>query len=288
MPADLTDDLRAGLASPDGGLARTALVIARLEYPRLDPAPYLLQLDALGTRAAEHIASAVAASGDGSTTSRVTALGQFLFEQEGFSGNRERYDDPRNSCLNEVLDRRTGIPITLAAVYMEVARRVGIPMDGVGFPGHFLVRCVHDGAAELIIDPFDTGAILSDRACRRLLKKHMGDTVFDRTLLAPATRTQITVRMLLNLKRLYVEMRSFPQARNVTDLLLAIDPSGLSELRDRGLLAYHLNDFPTALRDLQTYLSLSGRGEADEEARSEQERIWEHIKTLKRRVASLN
>jgi regulator of sirC expression with transglutaminase-like and TPR domain len=116
----------------------------------------------------------------------------------------------------------------------------------------------------------------------------MGDTVFDRTLLAPATRTQITVRMLLNLKRLYVEMRSFPQARNVTDLLLAIDPSGLSELRDRGLLAYHLNDFPTALRDLQTYLSLSGRGEADEEARSEQERIWEHIKTLKRRVASLN
>ena len=94
--------------------------------------------------------------------------------------------------------------------------------------------------------------------------------------------------MLLNLKRIYVHMRSFPQARDVTELLLALDPSALSELRDRGLLAYHLNDFTGALRDLQAYLQLSSISELDEEEREEHEQIWEHVKTLRRRVASLN
>jgi regulator of sirC expression with transglutaminase-like and TPR domain len=99
---------------------------------------------------------------------------------------------------------------------------------------------------------------------------------------------QIIVRMLINLKRIYVHMRSFPQARDVTELLLAMTPSALSELRDRGLLAYHLNDVTGALRDLQTYLKLSSLSELDKESREEQEQIWEHVKTLRRRVASLN
>ena len=106
--------------------------------------------------------------------------------------------------------------------------------------------------------------------------------------MAPATRTQIVVRMLLNLKRLYVHMRSFPQARYVTELLLVATPSALNELRDRGLLAYHLNDVSGALRDLQTYLKLASMSEMDKEAREEHEQIWEHVKTLRRRVASLN
>ena len=122
-----------------------------------------------------------------------------------------------------------------------------------------------------------------------LLQKHVGSEVaFSKALLAPATRSQIVVRMLLNLKRIYVHMRSFPQARDVTELLLAMTPSALSELRDRGLLAYHLNDVTGALRDLQTYLKLSSLSELDKESREEQEQIWEHVKTLRRRVASLN
>jgi regulator of sirC expression with transglutaminase-like and TPR domain len=122
-----------------------------------------------------------------------------------------------------------------------------------------------------------------------LLQRHVGTEVaFSRSLLTPATRLQIVVRMLLNLKRLYVHMRSFQQARDVTELLLVATPSALNELRDRGLLAYHLNDVSGALRDLQTYLKLASMSEMDKEAREEHEQIWEHVKTLRRRVASLN
>ena len=103
-----------------------------------------------------------------------------------------------------------------------------------------------------------------------------------------ATKPQILARMLLNLKRIYVKMYSFPQARDITDLLLAVDPSALTELRDRGLLAYHLNDYSTALRDLQTYLELSGRADVDAEGKEDQARIWEHVKSLRRRMASFN
>jgi regulator of sirC expression with transglutaminase-like and TPR domain len=140
-----------------------------------------------------------------------------------------------------------------------------------------------------VIDPFHGGALLSEQRCRLLLQKHVGQEVaFSRSLLEPATRLQILVRMLLNLKRNYVHLRSFPQALLVTELLLAVNPSAFNELRDRGLLAYHLNDVAGALRDLQTYLKLSSMSELDEEAREEQGQIWEHVKTLRRRVAALN
>jgi regulator of sirC expression with transglutaminase-like and TPR domain len=207
-------------------------------------------------------------------------------------GNRTQYEDPRNSCLNVVLERRTGIPITMSVVYMEVARRAGLRIDGVNFPGHFLVRCCEGKPRKgtgLIIDPFHAGAVLTEQDCRMLLQRHVGDEVaFSKSLLASATRPQVISRMLLNLKRLYVHMRSFPQARDVTEMLLALTPSSLSELRDRGLLAYHLNDFTAALKDLQAYLKLSSMSELDDDTREEQEQIWEHVKTLRRRVASLN
>jgi regulator of sirC expression with transglutaminase-like and TPR domain len=233
----------------------------------------------------------MATTGDTSTVSRVNALNTFLFGEMHFSGSND-YEDPRNSCLNEVLDRRAGIPITLAVVYMEVARRAGLQIDGVNFPGHFLVRCpeMNDAVgADLIIDPFHGGALLSEHKCRVLLQKHVGSKVaFSKALVAPATHMEIVVRMLLNLKLLYVHMRSFPQARVITEMLLALNPSALSELRDRGLLAYHLNDVTGALRDLQTYLKLSTVKDMDKDARDEHEQIWEHVKTLRRRVASLN
>ena len=292
MKKDLVDALIAAANTPGTALAPAALVIARIEYPRLDPERYLAQLDAMGDAARRRIEEHAAAHGDSSVTAGIAAINDYLFTQLQFVGNRDKYEDPRNSCLNEVLDRRTGIPITLSVVYMEVARRAGLPMDGVNFPGHFLVRCpdlAAAGGGELIIDPYHGGVLLSEHKCRVLLQKHVGSEVaFSKSLLAPATRLQIVVRVLLNLKRIYVHMRSFPQARDVTELLLAVTPSALSELRDRGLLAYHLNDVTGALRDLQTYLKLSRMTEMDKEAREEHEQIWEHVKTLRRRVAALN
>jgi regulator of sirC expression with transglutaminase-like and TPR domain len=292
MPRDLVDALTAASSAAGTGLAQAALVIARIEYPRLDPIPYLARLDAMGDAARRRIEEHVAETGDTSPAGRVKALNAYLFDEQGFVGNREKYEDPRNSCLNEVLERRTGIPITLSLLYIEVASRAGIRMDGVNFPGHFLVRCpdmIGTGARGIIIDPFHGGALLSEHDCRLLLQRHVGTEVaFDRSLLAPATRPQILVRMLLNLKRIYVHMRSFPQAREITEMLLGLNPSALSELRDRGLLAYHLNDLATALRDLQTYLKLSRLADLDDEERKEHEQIWEHVKALRRRVAALN
>ena len=291
MRKELVDELIAASHAPGTSLAQAAFVIARIEYPRLDPNPYVSRLDAMGAAAQRRIERHIVASGDSGVLACVTALNAYLFAEEKFVGNREKYEDTRNSCLNEVLERRTGIPITLSLLYMEVARRAGLQVDGVNFPGHFLVRCPDAGsaAAGIIIDPFHGGALLSEHDCRLLLQRHVGSEVaFDRSLLVPATRPQIIVRMLLNLKRIYVHMRSFPQAREVTEMLLALSPSALSELRDRGLLAYHLNDLSGALRDLQQYLKLSSMSDLDDEARQEHEQIWEHVKTLRRRVAALN
>jgi len=292
MRKDLADALVAASDAPGTGLAHAALVIARIEYPRLDAPAYLARLDAMGDEARRRICRHVDETGDPSPLSCIRGFNAYLFDEQRFVGNREHYEDPRNSCLNEVLDRRTGIPITLSVVYMEVGLRAGLQIDGVNFPGHFLVRLPEPAARPsggLIIDPFHAGAMLSEHDCRMLLQKHVGrEVAFSKSLLAPATRPQIVVRMLLNLKRIYVHMRSFPQARDVTELLLAVTPSALSELRDRGLLAYHLNDVTSALRDLQTYLKLASMGEMDKEAREEHLQIWEHVKTLRRRVASLN
>jgi regulator of sirC expression with transglutaminase-like and TPR domain len=285
--------------SPDPDLAVAALMIARVEYPNLDASPYLDQLDAIGREARRRVAESSAntmdapARVDPEAYCRVMALNDYLFGELRFVGNDVQYEDPRNSFLNEVLDRRTGIPITLALIYMEVARRAGVQVEGINFPGHFLVRCpARRGlqySEDLIIDAHHGGALLSEAACRNMLQRH-GDEIdaADARVFARAAKPQIMIRMLLNLKHVYVKMHSFPQARDVMELLLAVDPSAINELRDRGLLAYHLKDFSGALRDLQAYLQLSKGTPLDEEGREEQEQIWEHVKQLRKRVASLN
>jgi regulator of sirC expression with transglutaminase-like and TPR domain len=289
----LAEQLADAADRPGPDLAAPAFLIARVEYPKLDPEPYLDRLDAMGDTASHRIAAAP--GHEAPIEARVDALNRYLFHELTFAGNRDQYDDPRNSCLNDVLDRRTGIPISLCLVYIEVARRAGVRAEGINFPGHFLVRVLQDLHTDdpdegIIVDPFHGGAILNEDDCRALLQRHLGEeAAWEPALLARATRRQILVRMLLNLKRLYVRWRSFPQARHVTDLLMALTPNPINELRDRGLLAYHMNDFPAALRDLEEYLRRSKtRGEVDEEQRKEDEQVWEHVKALRRRVAALN
>ena len=288
--SQMADDLRRAMTRPGGDLAAAVLTIARIEYPSLDAQPYLRTIEKMGVEASARI-DAIDSAQDA-----VRILNEYLYDEMGFRGNREYYDDPRNSFLNEVLDRRTGIPISLAIVYLEVARRAGLQAEGVNFPGHFLLRVPthlgrtpHAGEAFLIVDPFHGGALLDHDDCEQLLQQHVGaETELDDSVLEPATRAQIVVRTLLNLKRLYVRMHSFPQARLVSELLLAIDPSSISELRDRGLLSYHLEDFAGALRDLESYLRLLRPGGDDSRDNTDDDQILEQVKMLRRRVAGLN
>jgi regulator of sirC expression with transglutaminase-like and TPR domain len=284
--AALSAELSPLLARDDFDLARAALVVAKIEYPRLDPARPLALLDALGERAAARLR----AISDAPVTDRVAALNRLLFEDERFEGNRRHYGDFRNSLLNVVLERRTGIPITLALVYIEVARRAGLEVFGVSFPGHFLLRVPNDAGDEtggpIVLDPFEGGRRLTEEDCRDLLRRHVGDDAeYDRTLVDSCSPRQILARMLNNLKRTYVELRSYPHARAVTELLLSVGPSFGSDLRDRGLIAYHLDDYPSALRDLEQYLRLRSWQEDD---REERDRVAEHVKALRGRIAGLN
>jgi regulator of sirC expression with transglutaminase-like and TPR domain len=301
--AQVAAELEQAMNAPGEDLGPAALAIARVEYPALESRPYLDLLDRMGEEASTRLGP----SGESPFEESVRAFNEYFYDEQGFHGNRDRYDDPRNSFLHEVLNRRTGIPISLAVVYLEVARRAGLRVAGVNFPGHFLLRAPISATIAsddvLIVDPFHKGAFLSEIDCRELLRQHVGEAAaFDRSLLEPATRHQIVVRMLVNLKRLYVRMRSFPQARFISGLLLTVDPSAIVELRDRGLLAYHLQDFAGALRDLEAYLRLLPRhaaadehitGPSDDDSsstedESEHVQIWEHVKTLRKRVAGFN
>jgi regulator of sirC expression with transglutaminase-like and TPR domain len=282
----------AAVSRDENDLVRGAMCLPLIEYREVDTAAVtkaMTRLGALATLRIERLGP------EPSPQSQVEALNRLLFDEEGFRGNDEQYEDPRNSYLNEVLARRKGLPIALCVLYLDVARRAGVPMEGVNFPGHFLVRyrtSAHhpEHPRDLVVDPFHAGAVLGEADLRSLLRRHAGDeAAYDRRLLHGATRAQILTRMAVNLKRLYVAMRSFPQAKAATDMLLALDPASTAELRDRGLLFYHLHDFPAALRDLEDYLQATARGgPPTEDLREEVQQIWEHVKTLRRRVAGLN
>jgi len=282
--ASLVPEMAAVMATDPIDLARAALVIAKLEYPKLSPVPSLDRLQDLGGQAA-HAAKQVA----GAPPRDVLAtISRELFKNNRFAGNRTHYDDFRNSLLNVVLQRGLGIPISLALVYMEVAKRANVDVQGVGFPGHFLMRGPDEGPGSraLILDPFDGGRELGELDCRALLVKTQGeDAQYSPDLLKPCTPRQMLARMLNNLKRTYVELRSFPQAYAATNLILTVDPTLLTELRDRGLLAYHLDDHVSALADLEDYARLTAWNEENDQERQE---IWDHVKTLRRRVATRN
>jgi regulator of sirC expression with transglutaminase-like and TPR domain len=227
-------------------LAEASLIIAGEEYPSLDPAPYLARLDELGSALRRDAARAEDA---------VPALSRLLFEREGFHGNTEDYYDPRNSFLNEVLDRRTGIPISLCTVYMEVARRAGLTVEGVGLPGHFVVRLASD-PAPVLVDPFHGGVVITPEDCQRRLDRiYSGRLRLDPTMLAACGRKSILSRMLRNLKGIYVKAGDYLRALRIVEMLRILEPERVDELRDRGVLYAALDCYAAAADDIERYLA---------------------------------
>jgi regulator of sirC expression with transglutaminase-like and TPR domain len=255
-------------ARPDAAIdvAEAALWIAAdAAYPALDVPAYLSRLDTLAARARPAVARAL------SLAEAVATLNAFLFEREGYVGNRADYYDPRNSYLNEVLDRRTGIPITLSLVWVEVARRLGLPAAGVSFPGHFLA--IVRGEEEIVIDAFD-GSVATEADCEDRLLAALGpEARFERSLLVPAPPRAILVRMLLNLKLVHLHAGRFEAALACCDRILLLDPDATTELRDRGLLHARLECYAAAASDLDRYLALAADDPEAESLRIEVESL---------------
>ena len=236
-------------------LARACLLVAQDAYPSLEIERYLGELDALGERLRQRLRNQT-------VEERVVGLNEFLFGDLGYRGNTDDYYDPRNSYLNEVMDRKTGIPITLSVVYMEVGRRVGLPLQGVSFPGHFLVRLrLHGGM--LVLDPFAGGAPQSEEELRERLQRVIpegaapGASVAELPLdqfLEPATGRQILARLLRNLKAIYREADKPERLVAVLDRMLVISPDAPAELRERGYAYQRLECWRPALADLTAYL----------------------------------
>lgn len=264
-PAELMDAFSVFVA-PDVeddriDLIRSALVIARTEYPTLDIEEYAGRIENMSRRAA------ALAAGLGATGMR-TALNHVMFEEGNLRGNRQDYYDPRNSFLNDVLDRGLGIPITLSIIYMEVARRVGFLLAGVGMPGHFLLKHYGEDGQETLIDCFNQGDILSRQDCQsRLDEIYSGEMALRPEFLHPISRRQILTRMLNNLKTVYLSTRNFRKALTMADLILVIHPRSAEDIKQRGLLRYSMGMHSLAAEDLGEYLKISPTASDSEEVR---------------------
>lgn len=259
-------------------LAEAALLIARDEYPALDVEAYLRQIDELATGVQQRLPA------QAGLEDTLVALNQFLFVEQGFSGDMDDYDDPRNSFLNEVLDRKRGIPITLSILYMEVGRRLGLPLKGVSFPGHFLVKfSTREG--EVVLDPFSGGCLMSKEDLEQMLEDTFGaaEAAYAplERLLISANKKEILVRMLRNLKGAYLRRERHDKALTVVNQILLIQPDQPDEVRDRGRIYEHLECYRAALENYQSYLAQRpGAGDAPD--------VHKRIAELQQIVANFN
>jgi len=243
----------AGLPEENINLAEAALVIAACEYPALEVDVYLERIENMAGSLRRRLRP------DIGTAESIIALNHYLFEELGFTGNAAEYDDPRNSFLNDVIDRRVGIPITLSLVYLEIGRRIGLALHGVSFPAHFLVKCVtRDGA--IVLDPFAHGASLSLGALRQRVKSLQGGVDpapgIVKSMLAAAGNREILARMLRNLKGIYLHRKELAKALATAERILVLSPEAAEEFRDRGRIYLDLECFRAALGDFQHYLCL--------------------------------
>jgi regulator of sirC expression with transglutaminase-like and TPR domain len=262
-----------GLPDHAMNLALGALLIARVEHPTLSPAHSLMHLDELAA------ASGVARIQD--PLKALHRLREFLFEEEGFRGNAEEYYDPRNSCLNDVLERRLGIPITLALVVIEVGRRVGLDVVGVGLPGHFVVRA-QVGNEPVLLDPFDGGAVLTHQRAAALVARALGRQMpLTEGHYAPVDKRQILTRMLMNLRGIYCRRGEWDKALAVFDRLLVLDEQSAAHLRDRGTVLVRLGQLYRGVTDWERYLR--AQPEADDA-----DTLRQQLRKIRQRLATFN
>jgi len=235
-------------AEPELDLASAALLLAAEEYPQLPLAPYLRRLDLLAERVRDRLGDETA------PPVVVQELNRVLFEEEGFRGNVEAYYDVRNLFLNDVLDRRLGVPYTLGVVYLEVGWRLGLPLVGVGFPGHFLVR--YEGeAVRLLVDPFERGRLRFEDQAQELLDRVYGGMVRLRPeFLQTTSKRDILVAILTSLKGIYLNARDDRRALAAVERILVLRPAAAGELRDRGMLLARVGRVDEAIADLERYL----------------------------------
>jgi regulator of sirC expression with transglutaminase-like and TPR domain len=293
MPEDFTGDIpqqgvrkafEALIAGEDAAidLAWAALLIAKEEYLDLNIAYYMEKLDYL----AQQVRGALGLSGADTSHQPpqeqvLEAINRVLFDQEHFHGNAEDYYNPRNSFLNDVLERRTGIPISLSLLYMEVGRRVGVQIDGIGLPWQFVVRCNLPGEV-IYIDPFEGGRLLSEQECReRVTRVLKGKVSFDPLWLEPVSHKQLLVRLLSNLKHIYFRKGDYVRALSTCDRILLLMPDSPIERRDRGAIHLQLKQYARALRDLVVYVELAPRA-------SDTSKVKRQIREIRQLIAQMN
>jgi len=279
------EPFRALMAQTDARieLARACLMIARDAYPALDVAQYLGEIERFAMRLRTQLAAG------GGAEEKLIALNDFFFGELGFAGNVDAYYDPRNSYLNEVIDRRTGIPISLSILYIEVGRRIGLPLEGLSFPGHFLVRLRLRGGM-LVLDAFAGGAPQSEDDLRERLARVVPQAATGgvpvealplEQFLEPATHRQIVARMLRNLKTIYRDADEPAQLLAVLNRILVVTPDASAELRDRGLVYQRLECWQAALADLAAYVEREPDAADREEMRLQ-------VMTLRAQCARMN
>jgi len=225
-----------------------ALRIAQVEYPDLDLELYRARVEEFGRRGRE-VATAKGRRG-------IEQFNELFFDALGFHGNADDYYDPRNSYLNDVIDRRTGIPITLAALYCEVARRAGLKAHGVGFPGHFLAKCLI-GDDEILVDCFNARTV-SREDCQDLLNSFSpGGGPVSEEMLGIAGPREILSRMLNNLRRIHAGRGEFARAVRWIDMDLSLRPDNPHSYRERGMLHVQMEEFGKAMMDLERYVRMA-------------------------------
>jgi len=266
--------------------ARVALLIATITYPLLDAEYYIAQLDALAYRVRGVLGLSLYNTHNTlENTAPLTiidAINTILFEEEGFHGNTKDYGDPNNSFLNKVLDERVGIPISLSLLYMEVAKRVGLPIEGVGLPFHFVVRCVLPTEI-LYIDPFEHGLLLSEQDCRERIRRLSRGKItrLPQHFFEPVKPKQLLVRMLGNLKNAYLDKEDYKKSLVVANCILLLIPDAARELRDRGTIHLQLQHYARALHDLKTYLKLEAQA-------SDRHEIQGRIQMIQHTISMMN
>jgi len=269
----------AEVAKPDDAmrLELAALLIAAEDEAHLevDVMEYRLRLAGLGTQARERVAAARGGA-------CVEAFNRFMFEEAGFHGDQQDYYSPRNSFLHHVLERRTGLPITLSIVYLEVGRKAGLLVEGVGLPGHFIVRASEQEQLETtLVDPFYGKTLTAEDCQERLDEIYGGQVTLDSSHLRAVTTREILLRLLMNLKSIYINAHLYRQALAVIERILLLTPSAIGEHRDRGALLAQLDRLPEAIAETQTYLNLSSHS-------TDQEQVREQLQTLQRKQAMRN